>query len=165
MLFCDPAYILHASTVVMEAEESESDRSSDGNSVLDLSYSSSSFEGSIGSEDSDTNVEIIAINGRFHRHTPTTTLPLRTQLAGNRAHSLFRFLRRGCNFATPSAAQDGSSATREGERDRVRERERGRDRNRERERERGRGGRYRYKNILFFLKCVKTNNAHFNIII
>ena len=54
MLFCDTAYILHASTVVMEAEKSEIDHSSDGNSVLDLSYSSSSFEGSIGSEDSDT---------------------------------------------------------------------------------------------------------------
>ena len=54
MLFRDPAYVLRASTVVMEAEESENDRSSDGNSVLDLSYSSSSFEGSIGGEDSDT---------------------------------------------------------------------------------------------------------------
>ena len=54
MLFRDPANVLRASTVVTEAEESESDRSSDGNSVLDLSYSSSSFEGSIGGEDSDT---------------------------------------------------------------------------------------------------------------
>ena len=45
-------YVLRASTVVMGAEESESP--SDGNSVLDLSYSSSSFEGSIGGEDSDT---------------------------------------------------------------------------------------------------------------
>ena len=75
-----------------------------------------------------------AASRSLRRHTPTTTHPLQTQLAGNRAHSLFKFLRRGCNFATPSAAQDGSSATREGERDRVRERER----EGEREIERGR---------------------------
>ena len=54
MLFRDPAFVFRASTVVMEAEESESDRFSNGNSVLDLSYSSSSFRGSIGGEDSDT---------------------------------------------------------------------------------------------------------------
>ena len=56
VLFRDPACVLRASTVVMEAEESENDRSSDGNSVLDLSYSSSLFEGSIGGEASDTTV-------------------------------------------------------------------------------------------------------------
>ena len=54
MLFRVPAYKLRASTVVMEAEESESDHSSDGNSVIDLSHSSSSFGGSIGGKDSDT---------------------------------------------------------------------------------------------------------------
>ena len=51
MLFREAAYVLRASTVVMEAEESKSDRSSDGNSILDLSYSSSSFEGIIGGKD------------------------------------------------------------------------------------------------------------------
>ena len=79
MLFCDHEYILHASTVVMEAEESESDRSSDGNSVLDLSYSSSSFEGSIGSEDSDT--------------IPTTRAQLSSHIVTSRNAVIHRRLR------------------------------------------------------------------------
>ena len=54
MQYRDLTYISYTSTVLKEAEESDSDRSSDGNSILELSYSSSSFEGSIFGEDSDT---------------------------------------------------------------------------------------------------------------
>ena len=69
----------------MEAEESESNRSSDGNNILDLSYSSSSFEGNIGGEDSDTtdNDSVVVEpysyeprNAVIHYHLCPTTLAI-----------------------------------------------------------------------------------------
>ena len=59
----------------MEAEESESDRSSDGNSILDLSYSSALFEGSIGGKDSDnTNNESTVVEP--YRYEPECSVSL-----------------------------------------------------------------------------------------